>query len=334
MTDTRVSKIVRGDRRLMIEDGTRIDYDLLVVATGSLSRGIDGATLDEPGIHSIRSYDDARRFSESLEGASHLTILGAGFISLEVAGALRDSGAAITIVAEESLPLEQALGSKIGTALFEHHARQGVEFMLNSKVDEIDTAKRRILLGDRSIGYELLLIAVGAVPDTRLLAAAGLCSEGEAAEVGPDLRTADETIFAVGDVAGVRLSDGVSRFEHWTWAERQGIRAARTISGVPAAASEIPFFWSQQGELLVRSVGTIGKGRTQVLLDEGVTAVGEAREQMDRGRTNDILVGFFCDGLLDGAVAIGHDAALLAVECKLRNAEPIDLDAFQSLPRS
>ena len=334
MTDTRVTKIVREDRKLLIEDGTKIDYDTLVVATGSLSRGIDGANLDEPGIHSIRSYEDARRFSESLERASHLTILGAGFIGLEVAGALRDSGAAITIVAEESLPLEQALGSNIGAALFEHHTSQGVEFFLNSRVDGIDTAKRRLLLGDRSLEYELLLVAVGAVPDTRLLASAGLCGEGEAAEVGPDLRTSDTTVFAVGDVAGVRLPNGVSRFEHWTWAERRGIGAARIIAGVPAATDEIPFFWSQQGEILVRSVGTINLGLNEVLLDAGGSRVGEAHEQIDRHGTNDLLVGFFLEGLLEGAVAIGHDAALLSVECRLRNGEPIDFDAFQSLPRS
>jgi 3-phenylpropionate/trans-cinnamate dioxygenase ferredoxin reductase subunit len=249
-----------GRSRVMLEDGGELGYDSLVVATGSHPRRLPWLA-GRPNVHVLRTLADARALHAALVPGARLAIVGAGFVGQEVAATARRLGVDVTMIEGRSAPLEHVLGPELGRWFGELHRAEGVRLELDTAVasasPEVAGAPVRslVLRDGRSIEADVVLVAIGVVPETRWLARSPLAGDGVAVDAGG--RTVVPGVYAAGDVA--RPTDAVSgariRCEHWEPAARMGAAAARSILGLAPAAAPPASFWSDQYGLRIHLVG-------------------------------------------------------------------------------
>jgi 3-phenylpropionate/trans-cinnamate dioxygenase ferredoxin reductase subunit len=258
---TEVTTLDRASHSIGFDDGDQERYDKLLLASGSSPRrpAIPGA--DAPGVHYLRTIDDATDLLAALTEGATLAVVGAGWIGLEVAANARQRGVDVTVVETAELPLLGALGREAAEVFAKLHRDHGVDLRLNTSVQEIITDGGRasgLTLGDGSkIGAEAVLVAVGAKPNVELAEKAGLQTGDGGVLVDASLKTSDEDVYAVGDIAaaehplfGVRV-----RTEHWANALKQPAVAAASMLGNPGEYDELPYFFTDQYDLGMEYVG-------------------------------------------------------------------------------
>lgn len=261
LTDTTVTAIDPAARQVTLDDGRRLSYDQLVLATGARSRHL--AMADESGapILYLRTLDESRRIKDHL--TDHLLIIGAGWIGLEVAAAAREAGGQVTIVENADLPLGRILGPEVAPVFADLHRAHGVDLRLNAAVDSIthdDGTTTVRLSGGEEIHPDVILVAIGAEPNDSLAADAGLATN-RGVLVDEALRTSDPNVYAIGDVANhdhPRL--GRIRVEHWDTAIQHGRHVAKNLVGQPVAYEREPYFFTDQYDLGMEYVGHTGQG--------------------------------------------------------------------------
>lgn len=249
-------------RKLTLTDGTALDYDSLLVATGGTPRlpEVPGAHL--PGVHTLRSREDAsailstlserlgseRLGSERLErdGTTPVVIVGASFIGLEAASALREQEIPVAVVSPAEIPFAGPFGDRIGTMFRRLHESHGVEFIGGRRLARIEgaTGVTAVVLDDgRRIDTPLVLVGIGVDPATGFADALEKTEDGGII-VGTDMR-ATGMVFAAGDIARFPLgSRSQVRVEHWRVAQQHARRAARGMLGQACEVAPIPFFWT------------------------------------------------------------------------------------------
>nr|WP_321984363.1 FAD-dependent oxidoreductase [uncultured Lichenicoccus sp.] len=252
--DTHRIERVRGEAvaldqeagRVTLADGSIRSYDALLIATGGIARAPDmpGATL--PGVHLLRSLDDARALLPALEGGARVVIAGASFIGLEAASALRERDVPVTVVANAAIPFERQFGTEIGTMFRRLHEVHGVTFLAPRRIVAIegDIRVQAVRLDDGSrVEAEIVLVGYGVHAATSFAATLDLAPDG-GIRVGADMRAA-KRIFAAGDVARFPLgaTDAVG-IEHWRVAQQHARVAARNMLGGDARYEQPPFFWT------------------------------------------------------------------------------------------
>jgi NADPH-dependent 2,4-dienoyl-CoA reductase/sulfur reductase-like enzyme len=173
-----------------------------------------------------------------------VAILGASFIGLEVAAALRKGGLEVHVIAPDAIPFEHKLGPELGDFIRRMHEQEGVVFHLGREAKSYDTGCLTLDNGEM-VSTELVVAGLGVAPRLELAEAAGLAMDkGVVVDVG--FRTSATGVFAAGDIA--RYPDCVSgeaiRVEHWVAAERQGQVAAANMLGLETPFHEPPFFWT------------------------------------------------------------------------------------------
>ncbi|ALU73453.1 pyridine nucleotide-disulfide oxidoreductase (plasmid) [Rhodococcus erythropolis R138] len=255
----RVVNIVRSQNKVVLDDGEFIEYQNLVLATGARSRPFQG-TIDASAasvVHTIRTAADAQTFTSQLDSARSLVIVGAGFIGLEVAAAARKRGISVSIVAA-GRPLSRIASPTLSDFLLAAHRGQDSRFRFDrvSSIMAVVGSQTQVSLlsGDRLYG-DLVLIAIGSIPNVELAASAGL-AVSNGVEVDEYGMTSDENIWAIGDVASrSNGSGGRTREESIQAAGEQARCLAATLTGIPTICTEVPWFWSNQGALRLQIAG-------------------------------------------------------------------------------
>ncbi len=258
------------ERRILgLADGTEVAYDGLVIATGAAARRLPGQPVLD-GICELRTLADALDLrSRFVEPSTRVTVIGAGFIGLEVAATARHAGCVVTVLEGAPSPLVRGLGVELGAAVASVHARHDVDLRCGVQVSAIEDADGRVsgvrLSDGTLIGSDVVVVGVGVSPATEWLIGSGL-ELGDGVVCDDTLWTGAPGVYAAGDCARWHNhvfdphDDAVMRVEHWTNAAEQGAAAARnllavTAGGTPTPYESVPFFWSDQFESRIQFVG-------------------------------------------------------------------------------
>lgn len=282
-----------------IRDGESVAYDILILATGAEPQRPNTPGLDGEAVHVLRTLEDARSLIAAAKTATSVAVIGASFIGLEVAAAMRKRGLEVHVVAPESVPLARVLGEEVGSWVKHIHEHKGVVFHLGQKVESyVDGVLK--LEGAPSVIADLVVLGVGVKPRLGLAQGAGLTIDNGVV-VDDRLRAADN-IYAIGDIARYPepISGKLVRIEHWVHAQRQGQHVARQILGEDAPFKDTPFFWSAHYDKAVHYSGH-AEGFDPPTVD-GSLQKYDAEVQYKRGDT------------LLAVATIGRDLASLVAE--------------------
>ena len=240
------------DRDRITLQKDRILYDRLLLATGSRPRRLPLVDSSALPVTYLRTIEDALTLKSRLSG--NLLIVGGGWIGLEVASAARQTGAAVTIVENATLPLVGVLGPEIALLFADLHRKHGVDLRLSTSIDTIRGSE--VVLSDgHALTPDAVVVAVGASPDARLAERAGLVTDNGVL-VDARLRTRDPHVYAAGDVANHdHPTIGRVRVEHWDNAIEQGRHAARVMLGNDHPYTRMPYFFTDQYDLGMEFVG-------------------------------------------------------------------------------
>ncbi|WP_438294012.1 NAD(P)/FAD-dependent oxidoreductase [Streptomyces sp. HUAS TT7] len=284
-----VTTIDRGAKTVRLGDGTVIQYDRLLLATGAEPRRLDIPGTDLAGVHHLRRLAHSERLKHVLKALGrdngHLVISGAGWIGLEVAAAARGYGAEVTVVEPEATPLHNVIGPELGQLFADLHAEHGVRFHFGVRLTEIVGQDGMVLAARTDDGEEHpahdVLAAIGAAPRTSLAENAGLAmtdrAHGGGIAVDASLRTSDPDIFAAGDVAAVHhpLLGTRLRVEHWANALNGGPAAARSMLDQDVSYDRVPYFFSDQYDLGLEYSGWAPPGSYDQVVIRGDTGKRE-----------------------------------------------------------
>jgi 3-phenylpropionate/trans-cinnamate dioxygenase ferredoxin reductase component len=248
-----------ADGDLALDDGERLHYDRLLIATGAEPRrlSIPGNELD--GVLYLRSVEDSDALRDRLDRGGAVVVIGAGWIGAEVAASARQRGLEVTVVDPLTVPLERVLGAEVGGVYRDIHVDHGVRMLMGTGVEAFEggAAVERVRTTDgRELACDLVVVGVGVSPRTALAAQAGIAVDNGIV-VDERLQTAARGVFAAGDAAnahhpfyGERI-----RVEHWANALHQGPVAARAMLGAPAAYDRLPYFFSDQYDVGMEYAG-------------------------------------------------------------------------------
>lgn len=271
-------KIDRARREVQLLGRPPIPYATLVLATGAKARTLAALPADMPGIHYLRTADDALLLRDALHRPDRrpgIVVVGAGLIGLEATAAA--AGTATTVIEGGASAMARICSSGLARIVVDRHAAAGVRFRFGATVAAASSSADGVILrlsdGD-VVEAALVIVGIGARPDIGLAAEAGL-PVAEGILVDEHCRTADPAIFAAGDVAQFRTPwcADATRLENWRHALDQGQVAGTNAAGGEAVYDKVPSFWSDQYELMLQGVGwsdglalpplrrTLGEGR-------------------------------------------------------------------------
>lgn len=248
-----------GTRTVELASGTALAYTELILATGASPRTLPLPGVDLDGVHTLRTIDDSRTLRAAFASSGTLVVIGAGWIGLEVAAAAKLAGLDVTVLESVDVPLRAALGHDLGAYFADLHRRHGVDLRTGVTVEAIeghDGAVTGVRADGEVLPADLVVLGVGAVPNTELAESAGLAVDNGVL-VDDRLRSSDPHILAAGDVAnahntalGTRM-----RVEHWDNAIRQGQLAGDVLLGRDRTYDWHPYFFTDQFDLGMEYVG-------------------------------------------------------------------------------
>jgi NADPH-dependent 2,4-dienoyl-CoA reductase/sulfur reductase-like enzyme len=302
--------------RLLLGTEGDIAYDGLVIATGARPRILPGAPPG-PGVHYLRTLDDAIALRDDLGRSRGVVVIGAGFIGLEVASSAQALGVPTVVLEALPVPLERALGPEIGRAVMDWHLAKGTDLRAGVGVEAIiglepggSGRPEGVRLTDGSVvSADTVVVGVGVAPETGWLADSGIdVADGVRCDSRLRVLAGGEPlpgVVAAGDVARwdhPAYGESV-RVEHWTNATESGEAAATTLlRGADAPEyGPTPYFWSDQHGVKLQFVGRAAAG------DE--IAVVEGSFDEDR-----VLVAYGSGGRLVGALGIRRPARVMALQ--------------------
>ncbi|MBU9331367.1 FAD-dependent oxidoreductase [Burkholderia multivorans] len=252
---TRVARIDAAQRAVELADGSRLGYGALLLATGAVPNRLTVPGADLPHVCVLRSRADCDALIARLATARRCVVVGASFIGLEAAAALRTRKLDVHVVAPGSHPMAHVLGDALGDAVRALHESHGVVFHLGATLARIERDRVTLSTGD-VLPADLVVVGIGVQPDVALAQDAGL-EVDRGVSVDRYLQTSAPGIYAAGDIA--RWPDPLTgeriRVEHWVVAQRQGSTAAHNMLGRQRPFDAVPFFWTQHYDMTIRYVG-------------------------------------------------------------------------------
>ncbi len=270
---TRVTTIERGARQLVLEDGERLAYGLLVLATGGTARELPGLPADGSHVFVLRTLAHAQALQQRLATLPRVLVIGGGWLGLEIAASARGHGGSVTVLEREARLCARVLPAAPAEFLAELHRAHGVALRLGvaARVERTDAGVVARVAGEPAIEADGAVVAIGLLAADGLAREAGLaCDDGVLTDGAG--RTADPAILAIGDVA--RLThDGLGRslrLESWHNANAQAELAARAMLGESVSYHDVPWFWSDQFGRRLQIAGVPEADDSVIEADSGV----------------------------------------------------------------
>jgi len=259
---TAVNKVDPQARELTVSGGETIGYRTLVWAAGGDARRLSCPGADLGGIHTVRDRADVDRLRAELEaGASKAVVVGGGYIGLEAAAVLRKLGCEVVLLESLDRVLSRVAGEDLSRFYEAEHRAHGVDLRCNAIVEAIEGDGDRVtgvrLAGGETIECDLVVVGIGVVPSVGPLIVAGAAG-ANGVDVDETCRTSLPDIYAIGDCAAHanRFAQGaVIRLESVQNAHDMAATAARAICGDPQPYRATPWFWSNQYDLRLQTVG-------------------------------------------------------------------------------
>ncbi|MFD2801105.1 NAD(P)/FAD-dependent oxidoreductase, partial [Prauserella oleivorans] len=245
---TQVSRLDPGTGSVVLADGTALDADAVLLATGGRPRRLPG--VDGTRVHTLRTRADADRLRESLRPGARIVIVGAGFIGAEVASTARARGADVVVLDALDVPMSGVLGARMGAVCAQLHRAHGVELRLGEPVESVVEGRSGVTVRTASgwrTDADAVVVGAGIVPAVEVAERSGIAVR-DGILVDASGRTSMPNVYAAGDVAnhdhplfGTRI-----RAEHVEAANRLATVAADTMLGREAVFADPHWFWSDQ----------------------------------------------------------------------------------------
>ncbi|QXJ25099.1 FAD-dependent oxidoreductase [Actinomadura graeca] len=312
-----VAAIDRAAHQVRLSTKEPIGYDKLLLATGASPRQLEVPGSRLQGIHYLRTMADSAALKQALApGGRRVVVAGAGWIGLETAAAARSYGNDVTVIEPEPAPLHAALGPELGAVFAALHREHGVDLRLDQGVAGFWGAGQVsavVTSGGAEIPADVVIVGIGARPNTRLAEEAGL-EVSNGVLVDASLRTSDPDIYAAGDVANAYnpLLDRRIRVEHWANALNGGPAAARAMLGQDVTYDRVPYFFSDQYDLGMEM--------------SGIATPGEYDEVVFRGDVEgrEFIAFWLSGGRVVGGMNVNVWDVTGDVQALIRSGRPVD----------
>ena len=292
----RVERIDREGRAVVLEDGTRLAYSTLVLATGSRPRPLPLPGSDLEGVFYLRNIADVAAIRSRLAPGKSLVVVGGGYIGLELAAVAMKQGLRVTVLEAASRLMARGVGPVVSEFYARLHGEEGVVIRTGVAVRGFEGKGRvdRVVCADGAHDADIVVIGAGALPNVELAREAGLAVE-DGIVVDAECRTDDGSIFAIGDCTSQHhpLVDRRLRLESVHNALEQARVAAAAICGKPAPALQVPWFWSDQYDVKMQMAG-LSAGHDQAVV------------RGDPGRGRSFAVFYLRDGVVIAVDAVNR----------------------------
>jgi len=261
LLERRVVKVDAGAHEVELGDGTRIGYGSLIWATGGSPRQLGCEGNDLKGVHSVRTRADVDAMLAEIASASNVVVIGGGYIGLEAAAVLSKFGKKVTVLEALDRVLARVAGEPLSRFYEAEHRAHGVDVRLGVMVDSIHEKDNRVngvrLADGTMIPADMVIVGIGIIPAVGPLLDAG-ASGGNGVDVDELCRTSLPDVYAIGDCAmhandfarGARI-----RLESVQNANDQATTVAKALTGQAAPYHAVPWFWSNQYDLRLQTVG-------------------------------------------------------------------------------
>ncbi len=245
--------------RVRLADGTVLPYSKLLIATGMRARPLAIPGIDLPGVVTLRSMLDAARIRRDLDPSNRVVVIGGGYIGLEVAAIARGMGLQVTVLEAAGRVLGRVVAPEVSRFFTKLHLDHGLDLRVATGVIAVEGNGRAeaVVLADGSrVPADLVLLSIGAIPDTALAEAAGIeVRDGILVDAGA--RTSAPEVYAAGDCArfqSARFGRSI-RLESVQNAIDQAKAAASAMLGQQPVYDPVPWFWSDQYDVKLQIVG-------------------------------------------------------------------------------
>jgi 3-phenylpropionate/trans-cinnamate dioxygenase ferredoxin reductase subunit len=313
---TRAASLDTRLNRVLADDGQAYGYNILVVAPGGRPRTLPGLDIG-PGIHVLRTIDDALALRKSIRPGGRLIVIGGGFIGCEIAASARQVGSDVDLIEALPAPLIRVLGASAASRVAGLHEANGVRLHLGATVAEILRSPEGRVCGVRLddgsvIDGSDVVIGIGILPDVDWLIGSGIALQ-DGIVCDSNGRTSLPNIFALGDAAQWwhDLVGNHRRVEHWTTtADQAAIVAATIMQGPaepPAGLGAAPYFWSDQYNIKIQGIGFI-----------------DPSDHVDELSIRDRTVLLYSrDGIVRGVVGFSIPGAVMRTKPLIERAAPV-----------
>jgi 3-phenylpropionate/trans-cinnamate dioxygenase ferredoxin reductase component len=262
LTGCRVSKVNAEDHKVVLANDEEVSFSKLIWATGGSPRMLDCPGSQARNIHAVRSRADVDKIMAALPTTKNVVVVGGGYIGLEAAAVLTKLGKQVTVLEALDRVLARVAGETLSRFYENQHREHGVTLELNAKVESFETndqgmATAALLDDGRRFDADMVIVGIGIIPETGPLVAAGAAA-GNGVDVDQHCRTSLQDIYAIGDCAlhSNKFANGaLIRLESVQNANDQAKVAALDIVGQDCEYDAVPWFWSNQYDLKLQTVG-------------------------------------------------------------------------------
>lgn len=320
-TEARAESVDFDSRKVTLSTGEAIEYDDLLIATGARPIHLNSPGFDLPGVHYLRTIEDAEQLKTDIQNAEKVVVIGAGFIGSEVAASARMLGKHVKLVDMLDAPMCGALHADITSVCEAIHRDHGVDLHMNARVDTLRGSGRveQAVLDDGStLDCDLVVVGVGVRPNVELFENTELKLDNGVV-TDEFCRTSIPSVYAAGDVANWYHQDlgHHIRIEHFDNAGSQGTFVGKYIAGATEEPFKpVPYFWSDQYDTNIQFAGFAKDGCELVIR-------GNPDEQS--------ITAFYLDsGTICATVTVNNAREFRSARRLVAASAQIDPDVLQS----